>query len=378
MMPAPLNPEVLIVARESRGCTQKELADAAGVTQGLISKAERGVAELSPAHIAAIAEWLDYPSRLFHEGGRVREVGSACLYHRKRKTLPAKKLRKVDARMYIRNLNVINLLDGLDIEGDRMFHTMDPDEYGGDPTEVARALRAAWRVPSGPIPNLTTLIESAGGIVLTEDFGHRKLFGMSCWTKGGHPLFFLNAAASTDELRWTMAHELGHLTMHATPPAGDPEKEADDFAGEFLAPAALFLADTRRLTFDRLPQLKSYWGLSMKGIIKRAQTIGAIDPKTATRLYKQHSARGYNSAEPYPLKAEPPTLVSAAINVHLQDHGYTRDELAEAALLTPQEFSRDFLGDAAYVGVSKSPDRSDQDNVFSLADRRGSTDPSIA
>jgi Zn-dependent peptidase ImmA (M78 family)/DNA-binding XRE family transcriptional regulator len=377
MNSAPLNPEVLIVARESRGCTQKDLADAAGVTQGLISKAERGVATLSERHIAAIADLLGYPVRLFYEAGRVREVGSACLYHRKRKTLPAKVLTKLDARMYIRNLNVINLLDGLDIEGDRIFHTMDPDEYGGDPVEIARALRTAWRVPDGPIPNLTALIESAGGIVLFEDFGHRKLFGMSCWTKRGHPLFFLNSSVSTDDLRWTMAHELGHLTMHATPPDGDPEDQADAFAGEFLAPIARFKPDARKLSFDRLPQLKAYWGLSMKGVIKRARVVGAIDTKAATRLYKQHSARGYNAAEPYPLKSERSTLVDAAINVHLREHGYSKDQLAEAALLTPQEFVRDFLKEAP---VAKEIRHSavKPDNVISLADKRRSTDLSSA
>jgi len=377
MNSAPLNPEVLIVARESRGCTQKDLADAAGVTQGLISKAERGVATLSERHIAAIADLLGYPVRLFYEAGRVREVGSACLYHRKRKTLPAKVLTKLDARMYIRNLNVVNLLDGLDIEGDRIFHTMDPDEYGGDPVEVARALRAAWRVPDGPITNLTALIESAGGIVLFEDFGHRKLFGMSCWTKRGHPLFFLNSSVSTDDLRWTMAHELGHLTMHATPPDGDPEAQADAFAGEFLAPIARFKPDARRLTFDRLPQLKAYWGLSMKGVIKRARVVDAIDTKTATKLYKQHSARGYNAAEPYPLKSEQSTLVDAAINVHLQEHGYTRDQLAEAALLTPQEFVRDFLKEVPATMEIRHSDVK-PDNVISLADKRRSTDLSSA
>jgi Zn-dependent peptidase ImmA (M78 family)/transcriptional regulator with XRE-family HTH domain len=362
MTTAPLNPEVLIVARESRGRTQKEVADAAGVTQGLISKTERGVATLSNEHVAAIASLLDYPERLFYESGRVREVGSACLYHRKRKTLPAKVLSKLDARMYVRNVNIMKLLDGLSVDGDKSFHTMDPDEYGGDPVEVARALRAAWRVSDGPIPNLTTLIESAGGIVLLEDFGHHKLFGMSCWTTRGHPLFFLNASASTDDLRWTMAHELGHLTMHGTPPDGDPEAQADAFAGELLAPAKLFRPAARKLTFDRLPQLKTYWGLSMKGVIKRAQTLGVIDPKVAVRLYKQHSARGYNAAEPYPLPPEPPTLVRTAIRVHLNEHGYTADELAEAVLLSRSEFGRDFLEDA--------PRR--DDNVVSLFDHKRS------
>lgn len=343
MTSALTNPDVLVVARESRGYTQEQVADAAGVTQGLISKAEKGVLYLGPTEVASIAKFLDYPVPLFYENGRVREARSPCLYHRKRKTLPAKILKRINARMYLRNINVHKLLDGLEVEGDRMFHTFDPDEFHGSPIEVARALRAAWRIPEGPIRNLTALIESAGGIVLMEDFGTRKLFGMSCWTTRGHPLFFLNSTVPTADLRWTLAHELGHLTMHATPPDDDPELQADAFAGEFLAPEAFFRPDVRRLTFDGLAQLKVYWGIAMKGIIKRAEAIRAIDRQTATRLYKQHSARGYNAAEPYPLPSEPPTLVKQALDVHLQDHGYTPAELATAVHLNAREFYRDFL-----------------------------------
>jgi Zn-dependent peptidase ImmA (M78 family) len=340
---ATINAEALIVARESRGYAQKDVADAAGVTQGLISKAENGLAQIAPADIARIATYLGYPERFFYEPGRLREAGSACLYHRKRKTLPAKILRRLDARMYVRNANTGKLLDGLNISAERIFYTMDPDEYGGSPVAVARALRSAWRLPDGPIPNLTTLIESAGGIVIMEDFGTRKLFGMSCWTTKGHPLFFLNAAMPTEDLRWTMAHELGHLTMHATAPDGDAEAQADAFAGEFLAPESLFRHHARKLTFDRLANLKSYWRISMKAVIKRAQAIGAINQQAAVRLYKQHSARGYNTVEPYPLPPEPPTLINRAIQVHLQEHGYSHAELAEAMLLTPDDLARDFL-----------------------------------
>jgi len=337
---------MLAVARESRGRTQEEVAAAIGVKQGLISKAETGTLGLGPQEVEGIARFLKYPVALFYERDRVREVGSTCLYHRKRKTVPKKIINKLDAQMYIRNVNVHKLLDGLDVEGDRIFHTLDPDEYGG-PVEVARALRAAWRVREGPIPNLTALIESAGGIVLMQDFGNRKLFGMSCWTTRGHPLFFLNSAIPTADLRWTLAHELGHLTMHHVAPNGDPEQEADAFAGEFLAPAAIFRPGLRAMGFDDLPNLKTYWRLSMKGIIKRAQTLKAIDPQTATRLYKQHSARGYNTNEPYPLPPEPPTLIQRAVDVHLQDHEYTPAQLAAAVLLNSDEFYTGLLGQPA-------------------------------
>lgn len=335
---------MLAVARESRGCTQAQVAEAIGVTQGLISKAEDGTKALSGEKVEAVARFLGYPAALFYEQGRVREVGSTCLYHRKRKTLPKKVINMLDAQMYIRNVNVRRLLDGLEVEGDRAFHTLDPDEFGGSPVEVARALRAAWRVPEGPVPNLTALIESAGGIVLMEDFGHRKLFGMSCWTTRGHPLFFLNSSIPTADLRWTLAHELGHLTMHHMAPSGDPEAEADAFAGEFLAPAAIFKPSLRSLSFDSLPQLKSYWRLSMKAIIKRAQVIGAIDGARVTRLYKQHSARGYNTVEPYPVPDEPPTLVHQAIHIRLSEFDYTPSELAKSVRLDTDEFYTALLG----------------------------------
>src|SRR5581483_4709955 len=169
MTTASINPDALIVARESRGRTQRELADATHISQGLISKAEHGIASLQPVDVRAVAAYLDYPARFFYEPGPVRETGSACIYHRKRKTLPAKLLRRLEARMYVRNLNVGRLLDSLELQGDRMFHSLDPDEYGGSAIEVARALRATWRIPEGPILNLTALIESAGGVVITED-----------------------------------------------------------------------------------------------------------------------------------------------------------------------------------------------------------------
>lgn len=339
-----MNPDILSIARESRDQSQSAVAKAAGISQGMISKAENGLLELQPDQIERVAEFLEYPAAMFYEPGRVRVAGSGCLYHRKRKTLPARLLKSLNARMELRRVGVRRVVRDLDIDAERIFHTMDPDEYGGSPEAVAQAMRAAWRVAPGPIPNMTALIESAGGVILTADFGTNKLMGMSCWETDLLPLFYLNERMSTADLRWTLAHELGHLVMHAVPPVGDPEEEADAFAGEFLAPRSLIVPDLRRLTFDRLHPLKMAWRLSMKALIMRAQRAGAIDQAAATRLYKQYSARGYNTAEPYPLSPEPPSIIPAAVAVHLGEHGYSPQELAtDVAFLFPGEFEREFV-----------------------------------
>ncbi len=340
------NPEALIVARESRGETQTGLAAAMGVQQGFISKVENGVYALSADQAEAAGRFLNYPPSFFYESGPILQGKSGCLYHSKRKTVPAKMVNRLDGVMAVRLVNARHLLNGLELIGERSFHQMDPDEYGS-PEAVARALRTAWRMPDGPVRDLVKLIESAGGIILMRSFGTQKFFGMSQWTTVDQPLFFLNSDVPMEVLRWTIAHELGHLVMHSMPTSEDLEVQADAFAGEFLAPRRLILPDLKKLTFSRLPALKMHWRVSMKALIKRAETLGAIDRNSAAKMYKQYSARRWNFAEPHPLPIEQPTLIQSAAKVHLGDHGYTVDELAQAVRLSKGELVTEFLGESA-------------------------------
>jgi Zn-dependent peptidase ImmA (M78 family) len=44
-----------------------------------------------------------------------------------------------------------------------------------------------------------------------EDFGRHKLFRYELLDDARPPLSFLNSAMPTEDLRWTLAHELAHL-----------------------------------------------------------------------------------------------------------------------------------------------------------------------
>src|SRR5439155_20247362 len=174
------------------------------------------------------------------------------------------------------------------------------------PRTVAQLVRSLWKIPRGPIPNLVDVIESAGGVVVFRDFGTQKLDGMSCWPRKGPPLFFVNASIPMDRARLTLAHELGHLVMHATPPPRDPQGEANVFAFEFLAPHAELIGDLRRLRFGLLPELKAHWRLSMNAIVMGAKRAEALKENQLRSLFVQLSRRGYRTSEPYPLTPEEP------------------------------------------------------------------------
>ena len=96
------------------------------------------------------------------------------------------------------------------------------------------------RMPSGPVRDLMGWLESAGCLVVAEDFGAMtgggRVDGLSQWV-GDWPVMLVNGRAPTDRLRLTLAHELGHLCLHSAELGGDPEDEANAFASEFLMPA---------------------------------------------------------------------------------------------------------------------------------------------
>ncbi len=336
-----VNPEMIALARAARGMSQIELADCIGITNGLISRWEHGIAAPPPEKVAQLAKALHYPPSLFYRPEHVQGSDSVCFHHRKKKSMPARLLARIEAEMHLAQLQMKRLMDDLEIEAPYNLLTLDPAEHGG-PAQVAVTLRAYWRLPSGPISNLVRIVESAGAVVLMRDFGTRKLDGMSCWAKHTPPLFFINDTFPVDRQRWTIAHELGHLVMHKTPPDDDQEEQAEEFAREFLMPSSETLPELRRLTFQRLPALKQIWRVPMKEITTAASRRQALPPSRIKSLGVQYSRARWHTAEPYELSAERPALATEAIRVHHSEHGYSTAELATAVDLFSDEFERNY------------------------------------
>ena len=77
-----VNPDMIVVARESRELTQGALAGKLSITQATLSKYETGMLTVSDDHLSALARVLDYPDEFFSQEDQVRWVGSGCMYNR--------------------------------------------------------------------------------------------------------------------------------------------------------------------------------------------------------------------------------------------------------------------------------------------------------
>lgn len=331
-MDRPFNGQLLMLARQFRNKSQAELAQelAGFVTQGTLSKIEHGRIQPQAELVARLAESLRVRSSFFYQDGYVRQP--LVSYHRKRAKMGARDLDSLHGLAELVRLNLRALLQSMEIEATLPPPpSEDPDKYGRDAEEMARMLRQRWKLPRGPVADLTRLAEAAGIIVVALDFRHDLVDGF-CQTAhdGLPPTVFINSRQPKDRFRFSLAHEIGHLIMHQTP---DPEQEveANRFASEFLMPSKDIRPDFFDLSLTRFMDLKLYWGTSMQALIYRAWQIGALSDALFKHFMIEMSKRGFRKNEPVQARhlREEPTTLKGLIDAHISGLGLSLEDISE-------------------------------------------------
>ena len=342
-----MNPQMLTLLRESRGYSGAQLAKLAGIPQPTLSKMDNGLAAIDDARLQKLAEALDYPVEAFSWTDPIYGFGSAAFYHRKQQALPQTTLRKIQAQVNLTRMRLDRLLRSIEIDTQYVVPSLDVEEHGS-PDEVARAVRALWRLPMGPIRDMAAALELAVVIVVRSNLESPKIAAISLDNVGTYPaLIILNKGLPADRERFTLAHELGHLVMHSVLVTTDEaEREADAFAAEFLMPAAEIRTALKGMTLARAAQLKVVWRVAISALIRRARDLGVIDDTRYRSLMVSMSQKGWRKSEPVEVPHDHPTVMSSLMNVHLAEHGYSFDELAKVVALHRDEFSARFEVDA--------------------------------
>jgi Zn-dependent peptidase ImmA (M78 family) len=353
------NPDMLVLARDSREMTQSAVAAAmsdardAGppITQGYVSKAESGAVVVAGERLGLFATVLEYPRELLALREGVYGFATSCVHHRKRQSLPVAALRRIHAYLNLARIQMHGLLDGTNVLAPLRFFRFELSELD-TAQDAAKQVRARWGVPAGPIVSMLRLLEDAGGLVVLRDTASRAWDAVSQWPADESPVFLLNAATPTDRQRFSLAHELGHVICHPTPAPGQ-EQQADEFAAEFLMPATEIAPELGTdLNIEKLGQLKQRWKVSMAALVRRARDLSLINDWRYRSLNVELSSLGYRRDEPGALDAEQPCLAIRAAHERVR-HGEGVELLAARALLTPNEFTTIFdLHDSATATVS--------------------------
>jgi Zn-dependent peptidase ImmA (M78 family)/transcriptional regulator with XRE-family HTH domain len=319
--------EVLATARRAKGLSQEELAERVGVTQEAISRYESERRDPAPDVLERVAVALGVTVPFLQSAGSVKGAWAIDAHLRRRATARASVWRQKEARLNMLRQHARFLYEEVGVRSPQVVPTFDP--LFTDPEEAARMTRMQWRLPVGPVRNLIGWIESAGCLVIQEDFETDRVDGLSQWVDD-HPVMLLNSTAPTDRKRLTAAHELGHLCLHTTDIGEDIEREANLFAAEFLMPAEVIRADLRNLSLGRLVDLKRVWGVSVQALIERSRHLGVLSAEQRTAFYKQLSHRGWRKREPASedIAAEVPHLTSQ-ITEALIGRGLGATEIAD-------------------------------------------------
>lgn len=334
-----------------------------GARQTRLEQSE--VADLEVADVKRLADVLRFPVEFFATRPVSRVEPSQLLFRAPKSTTVAE-------RQYLAQFaaGVGDFLETLNARWQLPPVKLPDLRHGTDLVEAARKVRARLGVElDAPIRHLTYDVERCGVPVVLRlrrskstgdlEWGspeqpREKHIGYS--TRVGEfserPLIALRAVESWERTRWTVAHEVGHLVLHADGVSSeDQEEQASRFASELLAPTAAVAAEVPQIpSLMNLVPLKMKWGVSIGALVRHLHDSDLIDPRRYEMLSRQlytrinpQTGHTWGRTEPGWDERDPERPRLMAKWVERCFNAATVAMLAPQGLIWPQDLLEDFL-----------------------------------
>jgi Zn-dependent peptidase ImmA (M78 family)/transcriptional regulator with XRE-family HTH domain len=293
----PISPGRLRRAREMRGLTQSDLAEAADVDQSHVAVLEAGFRQPSAQVLTSLARALDLPPSYFRQPVRAYLSGGTLRYRAK-----ADLGKRAAARIRGEAEHLLDIVMWLSERVNRVPTRL--PSGGGDPVEAARAVRELMKPdPTGPISHLVRNFEKLGGVIVA--LGPEEGFdAFAEW--GGRlqdlPVIAISDGVPPDRLRMNVAHEIGHLVLHRDSMIAMrlAEDQAFKFASALLMPPKSISRDfaSAGTDVDALLALKRKWGVSVQALVRCARDLGHVSERHYRTLNARISRMGWKRDEP--------------------------------------------------------------------------------
>lgn len=295
----PFQPGRLRLARELRELSQAQLAKLSGISAAAVSQFESGATRPSEQVLESLSAQLRAPSEFFrrpivetHEG----------FFRSLRRTSVADRRRARAFAQVVHDLAeaIPDFFPAVDLPPFPVAELNDLDAAA----QAARAVRAAWKLPSGPVGDVVNTLEAHGIVVIRLPFDSADVDAFSL-PFDDRPVVVLGSDKDDRaRSRFDAAHELGHLVMHGHQVWGvkEVEQQAHAFAAEFLMPADEIRDHLpTRADWAKLFDLKKKWQVSLAALLMRAKTLDRMSQPNYLTAVKAASARGWRRVEPVPL-----------------------------------------------------------------------------
>jgi Zn-dependent peptidase ImmA (M78 family)/transcriptional regulator with XRE-family HTH domain len=304
-------------ARELSRLTQAELADAIDVAQSTIAHIEGARFQPSDEIVKSIAAHLGFPVSFFTQDDPPNFPLGSLLFRAHSVNLPA--LEKAEAHRYGQLIYEISVKLSQRVRNKTPLRLPQLADEPTDPLTAAHVTRDVLGIsPDAPIPHLVRAVEQIGVLVFALPTRLEGRDAFSLWTRFAtlwatpevtRPVVLLSSGVPGDRLRFSVAHELGHLVMHQAIHGTSHalEEEADTFAAELLMPQDAARARILPpVTLTSLAALKPVWGISVQALLLRAKELEIMTYRQYRYLWDRLRSYGWDQHEPVDIVQEKP------------------------------------------------------------------------
>lgn len=327
--------------RNYRGLTLDEIGTQLGVSKQYVRQIEVGSRTPNAIMAEALADVLGIQPALLAR--HVDSLDESEYHFRRRRSATVKAKSRVRAFAAVLDLVLTELDRRVTLPPVLVPQTRQPEDRAGIERLAEETRRNLGLSTTAPIGNLTKTFEAAG--VITASFGStaEKVDAFS-WVNVRPVAVRVDPSGQITRGRFSLAHEVAHISMHDGVPTGDAETEAaaDAWASAFLMPQAGFSREfprNRQFNWDGLIRLKRRWNVSLQAMIRRAYDLKLVSAQQYRTGFIQISKRGWRKCEPgEPADRERPSLLQRCFDL-LAQSGLSGEEFAEQIGLTPESLS---------------------------------------
>jgi Zn-dependent peptidase ImmA (M78 family)/transcriptional regulator with XRE-family HTH domain len=349
-------PERIKEAREAKGYTRDVFADTLGITPQAVAQYEVGQHSPGPEVMTKIIGITGQPPAFFSaDRPAVRERFGTPFWRSLARMSRADRLRiarrlewSADVVAYIERFIELPPINFPQIEFPKNFSDFEAMEV------AAETVRDAWGLGSLPIEHMAPTLESNGVVLIKEAVRCADMDAVSRWQAGKPYILLSEDKNSLVRENFDLAHELAHLLAHAHVEVTSEnlaaiERQANYFAGALLLPRKSFPQEVLSTSINYFLELKTRWRVSVQAMVYRCKDLGILSKNQVSYLWRQLSKMRSREPGDDAFEPERPTLLSAALNMLVENRVQSRAQIVDALKLNPSDIEQLCGASAGYL-----------------------------